>query len=202
MDKNRARGTNQFSIYHDMSKQDREYKKLLKPYRDYALQRKHKAHIRGSKLIIDGEAWTLDELRERFANQVPTRVDMQEKQKNDTIEQPSINHKVVSTALISQGEQALHSSPRYVVTNTQTIQGTTERDDWPLPGPSSLQDTEHMEYDAVRAKRSYSNAVQSPPTTRKKSADLVKDITKKFDAIAGKAVDKSPPKRGKLSNIE
>jgi hypothetical protein len=203
MDKNRARGTNQFSIYHDMSKQDREYKKLLKPYRDYAVQHKYKAHIRGSKLIIDGEAWTLDELRERFDNQLPTG-DEHVTPKTSVAEQRSGAHTAVSTTPTLHGEQAMRSSPRHVVALPQATQGTTEREDWPLPGPSSLQDTEHMEHDAVSertAKRSYSKAVQSPPTTRKKSVDLVKDITKKFDAIAGKAADKSPPKRGKLTNI-
>jgi hypothetical protein len=210
MDKNRARGQNQFSIYHDMSKLDRDYKKLLKPYRDYAIQHQYKAHIRGTKLIINGEAWTLDELRERFDDQLPDRADGRENVisggAEESVKSPQKNadaRKNVNHIPASNSQQT--PGARQVVTVHHKTQHPTETDDWPLPGPSSTHDTEHMDYDGVSdrtTKRSYSKAVQSPPTTRKKSVDLVKDITKRFDAIAGKAAEKSPPKRGKMANTE
>jgi hypothetical protein len=52
------------------------------------------------------------------------------------------------------------------------------------------------------SKRNYSRAVKSPPSTRRLSADLVKNISKNFDAITGKGVEKSPPKKGKMATSE
>jgi uncharacterized membrane-anchored protein YhcB (DUF1043 family) len=203
MDNNRARGNHQLAIYHDLSKHDRDFKKLLKPFRDYALRLQNKAHVRGDKLIINGESWTLDELREKFGDQVNT-----ERQENvsheNTPSQPTLSrlpgsHKDVDGHTPVAAQQTPGIKARQVVTRNKAAQRATERDDWPLPGPSS--DTTQMEFENERtSKRSYSNAVLSPPASRKASVELVKNITKKFDEIAGKVVDKSPPKKGKLAN--
>jgi hypothetical protein len=208
MDKNRSRGANQYAIYHDLSKHDREYKKLLKPYRDYAVRLQNKAHIRGDKLIINGETWTLDELRLQFGDQVQSRGN-DVSQETIHLKQPPLqtlnSNKDVNSDATSAAQQTPGITARQVVTRHQAAQRATERDDWPLPGPSFSQDTVQMECETPNertSKRSYSKAVQSPPPTRKASAELVKKITKKFDAIAGKVNDKIPPKKGKLAGIE
>lgn len=63
--KNRYSDGESFIIMHDLSKQEREDRKILKPYRDEAHEQGHRVFIRGSKLIIDGNIWTKEELQKR-----------------------------------------------------------------------------------------------------------------------------------------
>jgi uncharacterized membrane-anchored protein YhcB (DUF1043 family) len=204
MDKNRSRGSNQFSIYHDLSKNDRDHKKLLKPYRDYAVQHNYKAYIRGSKLIINGETWTLEELEEHFGDQMRTAPDDRaDVISNAAVEQRSVSRKDINKSKESNALQTPGTSGSTVVTRNRAVNEGMDKGAWPLPGPTSTPDEEQMETSTERmAKRNYSKVLQSPPTLRKKSTDLAKDISKKFDSIAGKMIDKSPSKRGKLMTTE
>ncbi|KAF4531525.1 hypothetical protein B566_EDAN019253, partial [Ephemera danica] len=197
LDKNRSRGSNQFSIYHDLTKTDRANKKLLKPYRDQAVQRNQRAYIRGSKLIINGAPWTLDDLRQRFSDQL--NLDHRDRENDSFVSPPpnqmDSNSRVTATTNTAAAPPPSHENTLPVITRSQTTLTAAERDKWPLPGPSSASDTSQMDVDARTTKRNYSKAVQSPPSSRRMSTDLVKNISKKLDVITGKGIDKSPPKK-------
>ncbi|KAF4532489.1 hypothetical protein B566_EDAN003065, partial [Ephemera danica] len=151
MDKNRALQSNQYYINHDLSKQHRDAKKYLKPYRDHAMKNNLTAYIRGTNLIINGQSWTFDELRQNFGDDIgAAQTTHMAGDNTPALPQPT-QHAAVSTAA------DVSAPPSRETTDAQ-----------PAPGPSHIPDDVQMDMDTPAdriAKRSYSRAVKGPTTT-------------------------------------
>jgi polyhydroxyalkanoate synthesis regulator phasin len=199
MEKSRAYKETEYYISHDLSKAEREAKQKLKMYREYAIRQNLRAHIRGTKLVINGQTWTYEELRESFGDEIQERepTHMQNRvhtNQNNATKAPVEKNNTANVDLTTQdiartgAENAGQRKPDKMAA-----------EEWPQPGSSETRDDHPTEMDIQiekSAKRSYSTAVTGGSQHMTGDVDIIKKINKNFGSLIEK--NKSPPKRGKI----
>jgi hypothetical protein len=201
IDKSRGMTSTPYYITHDLSKQEREAKQKLRKYREYAISQNLTAYIRGTKLIINGQAWTHDELQDYFDNEIGGSEQIQSNnhkrnQKERTTVETDGTANIARTATTSGGAEESNLTPGRNV--------TTAADKWPKPGPSTVNDEQPVAMEIQQektTKRSYSRAVKDTPPQLQRDGDMniIKKINKNLGSLMEKS--KSPPKRGKIISL-